>query len=318
MFTASCVKDYYQILGVPDTAGPEEIKQAYRNLAKRYHPDRNQGNTHSEETFKEITQAYQVLSDPELRRKFDLKRAYHSHRYENVRKGKSENATTEEKKRTSHAAYGKKQAKSREETRSERLTSYLFGGALVFFAALMITMLIVGPWNQEEDPHSNLDRIKPPDFSNRPAIYSADSPYDSIFGGSWILEGNHNSVIVVNTNQAEAVVCLQETNPPYRTIRNEYLEPGDSYRLNAIPQGTYYLKAYFGRDWDPELLLFNGKVKGGFRRSYGYYKSDKKENLFTITHENAGEHLRFTTYQAYLATLFKQPGKEISEEEFFR
>jgi DnaJ-class molecular chaperone len=69
-------KNYYIILGVKNSASTEEIKQAFRKLAKKYHPDKNHGNTSAEEFFKEVQEAYAVLSDYEKRKKYDLKFAY--------------------------------------------------------------------------------------------------------------------------------------------------------------------------------------------------------------------------------------------------
>jgi molecular chaperone DnaJ len=65
------VKDYYAILGVRRDATQEEIKRAYRRLALEYHPDKHPGNKEMEERFKEINEAYAVLSDPQKRAAYD-------------------------------------------------------------------------------------------------------------------------------------------------------------------------------------------------------------------------------------------------------
>jgi curved DNA-binding protein len=64
-------KDYYQILGLPRSASTEEIRKAYRKLAMQYHPDHNPGDKQSEDRFKEINEAYQVLNDPQKRAHYD-------------------------------------------------------------------------------------------------------------------------------------------------------------------------------------------------------------------------------------------------------
>jgi curved DNA-binding protein len=64
-------KDYYKVLGVDRKAGDDEIKRAYRKLAMKYHPDRNPGDRKAEESFKEINEAYQVLSDADKRARYD-------------------------------------------------------------------------------------------------------------------------------------------------------------------------------------------------------------------------------------------------------
>lgn len=65
-------KDFYQTLGVTKSSSPEEIKKAYRKLAMQYHPDKNQGNKKAEEKFKEISEAYEVLSDAEKKKNYDM------------------------------------------------------------------------------------------------------------------------------------------------------------------------------------------------------------------------------------------------------
>lgn len=65
------MSDYYQLLGVSRSSGTEEIKKKYRQLALKYHPDRNQGSKEAEERFKEVTQAYEVLRDSEKRALYD-------------------------------------------------------------------------------------------------------------------------------------------------------------------------------------------------------------------------------------------------------
>lgn len=64
-------KDYYELLGVNRNAAEEDVKKAYRKLALKYHPDRNPGDKQAEEKFKEISEAYQVLADPQKRAQYD-------------------------------------------------------------------------------------------------------------------------------------------------------------------------------------------------------------------------------------------------------
>ena len=64
-------RDYYEVLGVGKSASADEIKKAYRKLAIQYHPDKNPGDKEAEEKFKEAAEAYDVLSNPEKRKRYD-------------------------------------------------------------------------------------------------------------------------------------------------------------------------------------------------------------------------------------------------------
>lgn len=68
---AETKRDYYEVLGVPRTATEAELKKAYRQVAKKYHPDVNPGNAEAEQKFKEASEAYKILSDPDTRAKYD-------------------------------------------------------------------------------------------------------------------------------------------------------------------------------------------------------------------------------------------------------
>jgi len=72
VIVTATTKDFYEVLGVGRRADPEEIKKAYRSLALKYHPDKNKGDKAAEARFKEISEAYAVLSDPEKRKRYDL------------------------------------------------------------------------------------------------------------------------------------------------------------------------------------------------------------------------------------------------------
>ncbi|MBO4797303.1 MAG: J domain-containing protein, partial [Candidatus Methanomethylophilaceae archaeon] len=68
---ADSKRDYYEVLGVPKSADAEDIKKAYRTLAKKYHPDMNPGDKDAEQKFKEVNEAYAVLSDSEKKARYD-------------------------------------------------------------------------------------------------------------------------------------------------------------------------------------------------------------------------------------------------------
>ncbi len=84
--------NYYRLLGIPPDADQQRIKTVYRGLAKRFHPDANQGSEAAAELFRQVNQAYQVLSDPEARAKYDQKLAREDARREQEKPGSTRSA----------------------------------------------------------------------------------------------------------------------------------------------------------------------------------------------------------------------------------
>ena len=94
-------KDYYRILGVPEDADESTIKKAFRKLAKQYHPDTNNGNPEAEKKFREINEAYSVLSDEGKRKEYDESRQNRQNSF-----GENETQSTRKKARTANPFAG--------------------------------------------------------------------------------------------------------------------------------------------------------------------------------------------------------------------
>ncbi len=135
--------DYYQILGLDRSATPEDIKLAYRRLAKKYHPDRNVGSRHAEEKFKEITEAYKVLSDTSKKAVYEFSEANQNHpwvnsfTYQERDRGAGNNKKT--KSTFNYHLHNKPTASNRKKNRIIFTTSILV--ILLILATVTLTLL---------------------------------------------------------------------------------------------------------------------------------------------------------------------------------
>ncbi|ELR96909.1 DnaJ C-terminal domain-containing protein [Gloeocapsa sp. PCC 73106] len=116
-------RNYYAILGVPSNATQEEIKKAFRQLARQYHPDVNPNNKASEEKFKYINEAYDVLYDEEKRKTYDAQNNYSS-RFRSSKNGAQRNASVVEKIKQRRSAFSSVSKDERERIRSQATTAY--------------------------------------------------------------------------------------------------------------------------------------------------------------------------------------------------
>ncbi|PIE97524.1 MAG: molecular chaperone DnaJ [Treponema sp.] len=136
--------NYYDILGVPKNASDDEIKKAYRNLAKKYHPDQNQGNKDAEDKFKKINDAYSVLSDPQKRSDYDF--SGYRDDYTSQRTYRNTNSEFEEEFRSfwneyQRTAYNTNK-QNRRYTKSDALSMLLAGAVMVFLGLISFRLLI--------------------------------------------------------------------------------------------------------------------------------------------------------------------------------
>ncbi|SFG65051.1 tetratricopeptide repeat protein [Pontibacter chinhatensis] len=139
--------NHYQVLGVGQTASAQEIKTAYKRLAIKYHPDKNPGNQFSEEMFKQVNAAYQVLSDPRKRALYDLRLQYQREQQHRAvmqhqpRRYEPRHYTTREPAGVHERHYKKRQPKSSGFSRKDWYITVAFVSGLILFSLLLKTVM---------------------------------------------------------------------------------------------------------------------------------------------------------------------------------
>lgn len=267
-------------------------------LAKRWHPDKNPGSLHAEEKFKEIAEAYEVLSDPILRRQHDIKLQYGKLYDPSVIFGeKAGSATDKRDRRKAKPEYSDEYLAWRQnkKARDMRLRRKLLVGMIIAFVAwvgaaqwyesYLDEQRRLATLEMERRLHAQPQNTALAALQQGTTIDNLDSPYESVFGADgydWI-SPNH---IVITLGSRDAVICLEEADKPNRTIRNEFLYAGNTFTLNGIPYGRYRLKIYEGSDWNYDLKLAGGKVKGGFRKNGRFFRIDHRFTFNEATKAN--------------------------------
>ncbi|MFL5764506.1 MAG: J domain-containing protein [Bacteroidia bacterium] len=315
-------KNYYILLEVKSTATAEEIKNSYRLLAKKYHPDKNVGNKAAEEYFKEIQQAYAVLSNPEKRRKYDqlffrtanpqtAAKAYTNPAYSgNAYQYAQQQAQA--KQRATHTA--------KEPAKPDRTESWQI---LVSVGVAMVLLYFIISYSSDK-PKDETTGTPPVQTevasaapSDAPAIGDFDSPYTAYFGDEVVDSGSKNSINIANSSYSEAVVCLVQAKAPNKVIRNQYMNTGHSFKMNEIPDGDYFLRIYYGNNWDPDKTFLNKAVKGGFKMERGFAILNTGKNVLKMKREKTGN---VDSYSSYEITISPQDADKngITAEEFFK
>jgi hypothetical protein len=150
------------------------------------------------------------------------------------------------------------------------------------------------------------------------ALKDADSPYDSYFGDGYAEDYSKSTITVNNNNPCEVIVCLVQKTDSDIVMRNEYVSANSSYNFRGVPNGEFYLRAYFGKKWSPKKLINNRTIKGAFLNNVGFYSTNKKQGLFVTKQFDKGDNKVYTNYEIDLNKVLGEKEKEISEAEFFR
>jgi curved DNA-binding protein CbpA len=276
------LKDFYRTLGVPDNAHEQDIKLAYRRLAKQYHPDLNQGDKKSEERFKEIVEAYNTLSDPILKSAYDRKK---SGRDFFTRADFFYTDQPKEKKDPRRKEYSQEDLdRAREINRRKTLANMarrkkILIGMIITFVLYLVGSGFFETWiekKRKEETDSlaiQLDRKYKTEMKKQNlTIDNVDSPFDSLFGPGVYVSLSPNNLVIFN-HFSDAVICAVDVHAPHKTIRNEFTHPAiEPLILRDLPNGSYYIKIYSGSNWDVSKRVPDGRVLGGFSKNEAFFR----------------------------------------------
>lgn len=317
------MRDFYRILGIPDNATMADIKSAYRRLAKLYHPDLNPGSKNSEEKFKEILDAYTILSDDELRAQYDRKRKYGS-----SASGFSTSppqAPGEKKREAQRREYPPEYIEMMRQRNRIRIVKHIYRrkkilrGMIITFILFLVGTALFESWIDDQREKIRLinekqlsEKEKQDSMVKLDVIQNLDSPYDSVFGPGQTTWLSPNQLVVINP-YTDAVICLVHEQSG-RTIRNEFVHAQTSFIMKEVPNGNYSVKVYSGLDWDETAKVPDGRSLGGFSTNERYFSIQR--NPITLTKPTYANPNTITTDTVRIDTSSARI-QVISREAFF-
>ncbi len=298
--------NYFQILGLGQNASNEEIKSAYRRLAKIYHPDKHQNNPELTEKFKQIKEAYETLSDPIKKQKYLNRTAFYSYTSSSTTKktstSKTKSYTTTEqdiKNRKEYKDYFERQREYRNAQQNSKPSNkktnekeYIIAAALI---SLMIVIGIIIQANTKQtgeqiiDEYNKLrtlsdgDSIKPKESSimEEQEVGTGSVAYHNWFGKG-VFSSDKTPVFKVSNSSPQDIVFLLVNDSTNKVVRNYYLEKNYFCSMMNIPKGIYYLKVYSGTDFTYYNQRNYNKVSGGFDHFGNYHSIYDKKIAFTL------------------------------------
>jgi len=271
----------YEILVINKSATSEQIKTAYRKLAKIYHPDKNQGNNDAEEKFKAIKDAYEVLSDPVKKKKYDLSLENNNYQRQQITKQKNYNDFTQEelkRRRYYQEFYANEFKKHKEKKALKEQKQYNETRTLIFLVpiALALVFFIINIYN-----HSTKENYKfqnPVSSKNNSVniqteilvkYKTGDEPYSYLIEKSFVDKLSNDVIILRNNLKSDAIIIVKDSSN--KIIRHYYLEKNIEFFLEYLPQKKLNLSILSGDDFNCNIYE---KVKVFCKNNLYYTYSD--------------------------------------------
>jgi hypothetical protein len=289
------LQNYYEILGLRPGAGILEIKTAFRQLAKLYHPDKN---PEGKEHFENILKAYETLSDPLLKTSYDYRLFNHSSSNPEPFK-KATNSKQwrfderELKRRQYYNEHIKKYAKKTAADFSQAATEKTYNEFkyILFATPLAVILFILIMKMASGDAVKTPEALPTSDSGHRKesvvkdsVLYTGDAPYTGFFGTPIYDTISNCRLNVKNETGADVIFCLFSEAD---FIRSVYLPVNYSTTVVQLPFDTLYLRYSSGEHYDPQLELKYQGIYGAFSMNRDYFKKikpvlPKSIKVFTI------------------------------------
>lgn len=331
--------DYYKVLGLKLNASCDDVKKAYRHLALKYHPDKNNNSEESKRQFIIINEAYKTLSDPILRYQYNLRYC--------VPREKVASAVVEKK---------------RFRTIIKDYTFYILTLLFIIIRALSPLLIIIllvfwGDRCTSNDHSSNVYYSDQPqstkntedndyvyngiDLSINPkggfktssgtkklrndtginqtiiSLPTGTKPYSDKYGSGVFDKSSLSYIEIKNGVVTDAVVILYNVLTD-KVIRHIYIRANDNFQISKVPKGIYDMKVYYGKDWNNDKYNGANAPKGGFMSNETYSHSEDADyfDCNPVVMEDG------TSYPTYTVTLYTvQNGnmqtESLDKDDFF-
>jgi curved DNA-binding protein len=267
--------DYYSILQIPKTATDIEIKNAFRKLAKIYHPDKNPNDPNSKQIFQSIVKAYNTLSNPHLKRRYDLSYSAgnnSSQKKTNQPRKKNQKEWTFTEEDQKRREYYKKHYQAKKQTVQNIPKNNYSDYKYILFAApiaVALFMLIVSMFNSVPKNKESLSSEKT-NTINKDSIYTeypknGDTPYSGYFGQIKTFE-TIITLEVKNISHLDAVIILFEKKSK-QYLQHGFLKSNYTLVFNHLPKEGVFAKCMLGEHWKEDTVLYKNKIKGCFQKN---------------------------------------------------